>query len=503
MASNGLRDLVAIVGIGPSFMVMRHHADAQTPLRRRRTCRMLAAALGALLLEWTAPARAQDPAAPAPPPAAHYPGVPLSPTLPYWPEPPEHLLTPNQPLPPGDPPLLRRVVPGLDEGIAKLPPFLHDTALSFHLRTFYFNRLNPDGTQNEAWAFGGWLPYESGWLWDTFAIGAAGYTSQPPYAPDDTPGTLLLKPPQDLIFALGQLYGQLRYKEYALVTGYRQLVDDGYVNPNDSRMIPNTFEAATLTGRLGLVGYNVGYLTAMKPRQEDDFQNMAEVAGVQGRNRGLVLTRLSSDPLPGLSLYAANYLVPDVFNTAYGNADHTHAITDDLSFRIGIQYTDQRSTGSEFLGDFQTWNFGIRELLLWRGLTTGTAFNVTGDDASIRTPYGSWPGYLAFMETDFNRADEKAWGVGVRYNFGPGTRLPGLQIPRLSVSLRYAEGHDRVDLSTNSGLPTTREGNFDVIWNIPWVNGFQFRFRNAYTDRGTGRLHQAYRIIVNYDISLL
>lgn len=234
MASNGMRDLVAIVGMGLSFMVMRHHADAQTPPGRRRTCRALAAALGALLLEWTAPARAQVPAAPAP-------------------------------------------------------------------------------------------------------------------SPDDTPGTLLLKPPQDPLLVLGQLYGQFRYKEYALLTGYRQLVDDGYVNPNDSRMIPNTFEAATLTGRLGPVGYNVGYLTAMKPRQEDDIQNMAEVAGVQGCNRGLVLTLFSSEPLPGLSLYAANYLVLNVFNTAFGNADHTHAITDDLYLRIGIHYTDQRSTASAFL----------------------------------------------------------------------------------------------------------------------------------------------------------
>lgn len=227
---------------------MRHQADARTPLGRRRTCRALAAALGALLLAWTAPARAQAPAAPAPSPEVPYPGVPLSPTLPYWPEPPEELLSPDQPLPPGDVPLLRRVVPGLAEGMGQLPPFLRDTLLSLHLRTFYFNRLNTNDTQNEAWAFGGWLAYESGWLWDTFAIGAAGYTSQPLYAPDDTPGTLLLKPPQDSILVPGQLHAQLRYKEYALLTGYRQLVNEGYVNPNDSRMIPNTFEGATLTG---------------------------------------------------------------------------------------------------------------------------------------------------------------------------------------------------------------------------------------------------------------
>jgi hypothetical protein len=78
-----------------------------------------------------------------------------------------------------------------------------------------------------------------------------------------------------------------------------------------------------------------------------------------------------------------------------------------------------------------------------------------------------------------------------------------VRVPGLSVFLRYAEGHDRVDPSTNNGLPTTREGNFGVVWNIPWVRGFQCRCRNAYTDRGTGRLQQAYRIIVNYDIPLL
>lgn len=503
MASNGMHDLMAIVGIGLSFMVMRHHVDARTPRGRRRTRHALAVALGALLLAWTASARAQAPAAPAPAPEAPYPGVPLSATLPYWPEPPEHLLTPEEPLPMGDPPLLRRVVPGLADGMAPLTPFLRDTALSLRLRTFYFNRLNPDGTENEAWAFGGWLAYQSGWLLDTFAIGTVGYTALPLYAPDGKPGTLLLQPPDDSIFVLGQVYGQLRYKEYALLTGGRLLVDDGYVNPNDSRMVPNTFEGATLTGQIGPVGYNVAYLTAMKPRQEEDFQNMAEIAGVQDRNRGLVLTRLAAEPLPGLSLYAANYLVPDVFNTAYGNADYRHALADDLAFRIGIQYTDQRSTGDEFLDDFQTWNFGLRADLLWRGLTMGAAFGVTGDDARLRTPYGAWPGYLAFMETDFNRADEKAWGVGIRYDFNTGTLLPSLQRSGLVVFMRYAEGYDAVDPATNRGLPTNREGNFDVIWNLPWVQGLQFRFRTAYTDRGVGRVQQAYRIIVNYDLPLL
>ena len=79
---------------------------------------------------------------------------------------------------------------------------------------------------------------------------------------------------------LGQAYAQLRYENYALLTGYRQLVNQGFVNPQDNRMIPNTFEGATLTGTVGPVEYYLGYLTAMKRRNLDTFDNMATVAGV-------------------------------------------------------------------------------------------------------------------------------------------------------------------------------------------------------------------------------
>jgi len=116
-------------------------------------------------------------------------------------------------------------------------------------------------------------------------------------------------------------------------------------------MVPNTFEGVTIKGTFDPIGYDVGYLSAIKLRQENSFHNMAEAAGVGGDiNRGLVLTRLSSEPRPGLSLYAANYLVPDVFNTAYGYAEYTHDLTSDLSVKTGLQYTDQRSVGSALRG---------------------------------------------------------------------------------------------------------------------------------------------------------
>jgi hypothetical protein len=88
--------------------------------------------------------------------------------------------------------------PELPEQRRRLPAFLADTSLKLHFRTF-FDRENDDDTTSAAWALGGWVSYQSGWLLDTFAIGATYYTSWPLYAPDDKPGSLLLMPGQGAI----------------------------------------------------------------------------------------------------------------------------------------------------------------------------------------------------------------------------------------------------------------------------------------------------------------
>jgi hypothetical protein len=465
---------------------------------------LLAAALVAALLIWSGPVAAQAPESKEPPPPTDVVPKPFEESIlrRIFPEPQSNFLTLSPQLPAGGVPLLRRI-PGVAEEMDKLPSFLRDTSLNVHFRTFYFDRLNSDGSTNEAWAFGGWLAYKSGWLADTFAIGAVGYTSQPLYAPNDTPGTLLLHPPQDSLLMIGQAYGQVRYKEYFLLTGGRQIDDEGYLNPNDGRMIPNTFEAVTATGRLGPVGYEVGYYWTMKGRQENDFHNMAKQAGVSGENRGLILTRLSAEPIQGLMLYGANYLVPDVFNTVYGNAEYTLPVTTDLSVQMGVQYTDQRNVGEAFLGNFNTWNVSTRALVLWRGITAGAVFSATGDEAALLTPYGTYPGYMSFQERDFDRAREKAWGVGGKYDFGKGTLLGDFRLPGVVAGVRYAEGTDAINPSTGAGLPRVREGDLDITWNIPWVQGLQFRFRNAYVAESGQRVLQGFRLILNYELPLL
>jgi hypothetical protein len=160
------------------------------------------------------------------------------------------------PPPPGAP--LERLFAPLKEQFKGLPPFLGDTDLKVHFRSYYFNRTKPDDTKNEAEAFGGWISYQSGWLVDTFAMGASLYGSAPLYAPDDRDGTSLLKPGQEGYYVPGEAWGALRYQDYALLKGYRQLVDQSYINPQDNRMTPNTFEALTLGGKVGWVQPRLG-----------------------------------------------------------------------------------------------------------------------------------------------------------------------------------------------------------------------------------------------------
>ena len=79
----------------------------------------------------------------------------------------------------------------------------------------------------------------------------------------------------------------------------------------------------------------------------------------------------------------------------------------------------------------------------------------------------------------------------------------GASPPGLSVLARSGEGRDAINASTGVGLPTVREGNLDVTWNVRGVPGLQFRFRNAYVAESGDRVLRAFRIILNYELPLL
>src|SRR5262245_2256125 len=349
----------------------------------------------------------------------------------------------DAPPPPPPPTPLEALFTPLREKIVSYPPFIGDTDLKLHIRSYYFNRTNPNETVNEAYALGGWLSYRSGWLLDTFSMGATLYGSGPLYTPPDRDGTLLLKPGQNGYYVPGEAWGALRYDEYAILKGYRQRVDQTYINSQDNRMTPNTFQGVTLGGKVHWVEYLGGFLWKIKPRNADEFISMSEQAGAKNSNDGVGLIGFRLKPLEGLRIDASNQYGVNTFNTFYAEADYLRPLNPDWKLRFGAQFTDQRAVGDALLpeaGGKSHWDTqagGARIQAIYRDLTLTGAFSITGAGNTIQSPWGSFPGYLSMIDQDFDRAREKAVLVGAAYDFKE-------FVPGLSANFNFVWGWDAI-----------------------------------------------------------
>ncbi len=387
-----------------------------------------------------------------------------------------------------------------------LKRFIHDDATAtVHLRSFYMDRTNVAPPNYVAWAGGGWLGYQSGWLYDTLQVGAVGYTTQPLWAPPSTSGTQLLKTGQYGFFILGQAYASARWQGHTF-TAFRQIIDELEVNPNDDRMIPITFEAYALRGKVGAVDYFAGYVAAIKPKDYWTFINMAERAGAPNVNAGMGLLSLKYGSIDDLRLRASVYYVPDILTSTYGDVAKTVAIADDLSFRFAANVMVQGSNGLNLLTGqpFSTWSAGVRTDFLWKDFTLWGAYTQTGSAAAYRTPYGQWIGYTKQITLDFDRANERAFQFGVTYDFAT------IGIPGLTFLASATFGSGALDATTRLPLPQNNEYDFDVIYQVAaksapwWLKPLQLRGRMAHVDQyfnGTYAQINEYRVILNYELN--
>jgi hypothetical protein len=132
-------------------------------------------------------------------------------------------------------------------------------------RTYYLDRQREDNPDSAAWAAGGALTYRTGIYKDRLQLGTTLFTSQKLYGPNNRDGTLLLKKGQKSFSVLGEAYARIRLKGTMEFSGYRQKLNLPYVNAQDSRMVPNTFEAY-LIGDPAHPRFNfiAGYVTKIK-----------------------------------------------------------------------------------------------------------------------------------------------------------------------------------------------------------------------------------------------
>jgi hypothetical protein len=385
-------------------------------------------------------------------------------------------------------------------------PFFRDQRLDLNLRTYYLYKDKYDDSLSEAWAIGGALAYKSGYLLEHFALGAAVYTSQPLYAPSDRDGTLLLGPGQEGYTVLGQLYAEIKVIPDNFFRFYRQAYDTPFINKNDNRMTPNTFEGYSFQGAYGGkdgapgLRYGAGYITKIKERNSDEFVEMSRDAGANV-DRGVALAGLLYTQGP-FSIGAIDYYSDDIINIFYTEAKGVFRLTKELGLLVAAQYTDQRSVGSDQLKGFgfTTHQFGIKgEMSFQRAILT-LGYSIAGKGADLQNPWSSYPGYTSVQVQDFNRAGENAFLGKLSYDFS------SLGLAGVTAYALWVHGWDRVDPITKASVKQEDEYDFDLQWRpqVKVLKGFWFRTRYAYvSQRDGGPTQSDFRIIVNYDLPLL
>ena len=406
---------------------------------------------------------------------------------------------------------------------------LEDTKFELNIRTYYFDRSDFNGAEKQAWAIGGWAGFKTGYFLDHIAFGVTGYTSQPLYAPDDRDGTTLLQPGQEGYTALGEFYADIRIYNGLNINVGAKGYDTPFINRNDNRLTPNTFEAVVVQGRLelgesssdvgttadvmalskdekevavptptpskdvGAIKYGLGYFYQIKERNDNQFVSMSIDAGAHVE-RGVWAAGAVYEK-GKFSIGAIDYYSEDIINIAYAQTGLEIPLADEWKLKVAGQYVDQASVGDNLLDgeSFSGHQFGLKlELPIRKALFTA-GFTHAWGNANLRNQWSGYPGYTSVQVQDFNRTGESAFLLRAGYDI---PCVDGLSAYALAV------------FGTDPDSATQyRQNEYD--FNVQWgptkgvLKGLSMRLRYGVVQQFGGDVDNLtdFRAICNYVIT--
>ena len=384
----------------------------------------------------------------------------------------------------------------LRDVLADKSPFWRDSSLELGVRVYDFQRENGIESIAEAFAAGTELTFQSGKWRDRFSTVVSWHTSSAIDAPEGLGRTGLLAPDQSDLSVISRAYLQFDFGVTTSLRLYRQDFNMPYINRQDSRMIPNTFEAYVLKYPGERLRWLFGQVTKMKKRDSEDFVPMAEVAGVPGDNAGTTVAGARYQLANDTSLGAVVQHTSDLFTTAYTEVVYRRTLTELWGVQLGAQVTNQWSTGDEQLGDFSTYTWGLRGKVSFRGAILTAAYTNTGS-AAIRKPFGGTPGFTSSMLSDFDRANEEAYRIGLSQNFAK------YGLPGMSLIVNYTKGRN-AEADDGTLLPDSDVISVTADFRPPegFLKGLWLRVRYAEGDLGSPAAdRREVRVILNYSLA--
>jgi len=390
--------------------------------------------------------------------------------------------------------------------------FFEDSSATFETRNMYFNRDFRDGTsaqqsKRDEWAQGFLLNFESGYTEGNvgFGLDALGMLGIKLDSSPDRTGTGLLPTHDDGKAAdeyakLG-LTGKVKVSKTELKIG-TLIPELPTLQPNDGRILPQTFEGGLLTSQeiKGLT-FTGGRLDKAKDRDDTNWEDLA-LNNKNGRFGGT----FSAD---NLDLAGLDYRFTDRITGSYHFAQlddiyrqHFIGLLATQPWGPGTFGADLRLAVSDDQGAAKAGNIdnttvnGMLSYALGGHKVSAAYQHLSGDSAF---PYvdGADPYLVNFVQiNDFAGADERSWQARYDYNFA------ALGIPGLTFMTRYING-DNVSLADGSeGKEWERNTEFKYVVQSGPLKDVAVRLRNATFRSNFTRDADEVRLLVSYSVAL-
>jgi len=337
-------------------------------------------------------------------------------------------------------------------------------------------------------ALGGSVIYKSAYL-NGFAFTAGLYATQAFGALDDNEAYLyksgkgvlsrydLLNEGKENIISLAQAYLEYRNKNISLKVG-RLMFESFLTASNDTKMIPNTFEGATLGSTYSPhTVVKMAYLTQQKLRDHSEFHHILARGDVTaddhfnsysenddaGMHLGLTESKLNergikdrliiiegkNNSIEHLIVRMNYTAVPDLVSSAMVQADYKFGFGD-LSVIPALRYMQQFDNGAGKIGganlktiiegytdpdSLDSWLFGARIDLIQDAWKLRFGYTKIADKGDIVAPWRGFPtgGFTRAMSQYNWYANTETYMVRADYDFDKAGFVPGLK-----AFMRYA-----------------------------------------------------------------
>ncbi|MDP3588188.1 MAG: OprD family outer membrane porin [Sulfuricurvum sp.] len=424
---------------------------------------------------------------------------------------------------------------------------------------------------NDMWGLGGSLVAKSG-FYHGFAATVGFYGAMQVLDDNTVPGntTNFGKAGKDMyhtrrdgteggmgVFA--EAYGEYKNGKTDVKVG-RQMIDSIMLASNDTKMIPNTFEAAVVENKdIKDTSVRVGYIMSQKLRDHQSFHSLiasgADSATLStdktaynddsGTHKGLsaynirtkgggdvdpemVLVTATNKSIPNLKLDGEYIGLNGFFNTAIAEANYQIKLNDAWTLTPGVRYLRQMDDGAGKIGGAALngnvtaasakgytnptsvdGSIIMARLVAASGpLELSAGYSKISDDADIIAPWRGFPtgGYTRSMAQVDWIANTKNWAVKAVYDFGKAGLVPGLLVAADYENMNFDDAKMLAGSSTFSDRTIFHVDAWQTFKALPNTE-FKLRFATITADPVTTTAvpvitdyasYNEYRFEINY-----